>query len=92
MKGLSYEVNQLLERYTGQYLRTKAQPAPLVLERAVLQVAVTAGAFAKLADEIPDDLIENMARVEGIVADICPALLRWFALVAELILSDGGEI
>lgn len=90
LERIPTQAAHLLEDYQRLYLQRKIQPAPLALERAVLDVAVTARCVARqdVAD-LPEDIIETLARIEDLVNEICPALLRWFSNIVELILDDG---
>jgi hypothetical protein len=83
----------LLEDYQRLYRQSRVKPAALALEKAVLDVAITARCIAREDIALlPDDIIETLARVEDLINEICPALLRWFAILADLIINEGQDI
>jgi hypothetical protein len=82
----------LLEDYQQLYQQSRVRPAPLALEKAVLDVAITARCVARQpVTELPDDIIDTLARVEDLINEICPSLLRWFCSIVDLILDEGSQ-
>lgn len=91
--GLPPDVSVLLEDWLRLYGAKQGKPAPFALERAVLGFASNVRLLARLPDEkVPEDILDTMQRLETLILKVCPRLLRWFATMSELLLSDGGAL
>lgn len=70
----------------------RANPAPLALEKALIQLALMLRAFARHPETAQDgELRLEVARLEGLSASVGARLLGTYCVLIELILQDGVE-